>query len=141
MIDFLSMNSIGNFHSPIGPDVGLLPKVMVDKNLSMQYVYPFLLEGETFAWDGPYSTRDSALSTRMNKSLGRLFVTNLRLIFWSDDLPKPHAAVFYEDIQGWKTNWMPLKTRAVFAIIGGRKVLFAANTSAVKNAERYLNSK
>lgn len=129
------------FHTPLGLETGLLPKIIVDKDVSMNFIYPYLLDGEYFSWDGPYSTTDSELATRIGKSLGRLFVTDKRLIFWSDDLPKPHAGVFYEDILGWKSNWLPLRTRAVFAVIGGRKVSFAANTSAVKNAERHLHSR
>jgi len=58
--------------------------------------------------------------------MGRLFVTNQRLLFCSDDLPKPHVGLFYGDIQGWKTNWMPLKSHGVTVIVNGRKVICAA---------------
>jgi hypothetical protein len=34
---------------------------------------------------------------------------------------------------------MPLKSRGVIAMVGGRKVIFAANTTAIENAERFMN--
>ena len=59
----------------------------------------------------------------------------------SDDAVKPLVGLFYEDIQGWKTSWMPMKSRGVIAIVAGRKVIFAANSTAVENAERFINRK
>jgi len=130
--------SIGDFHSPNGPEVGYLPKIVPNKDVSAKLIAPFLTENEFYSWDGPYNTKDLVLVTRPGQSLGRLFVTNLRILFWSDDLPKPHVGLFYEDIQGWKTTWMPMKSRGVIAIVAGRKVIFAANSSAVENAERFM---
>lgn len=132
------MPSIGDFHSPNGPEVGYLPKIVPNKDVSAKLIAPFLTENEFYSWDGPYNTKDLVLVTRPGQSLGRLFVTNLRILFWSDDLPKPHVGLFYEDIQGWKTTWMPMKSRGVIAIVAGRKVIFAANSSAVENAERFM---
>jgi hypothetical protein len=135
------MPSIGDFHSPNGPSVGHLPKIIPNKDLSLQLISPFLIEDEFYAWDGPYNTKDPVLVTRPGQSMGRLFVTNLRILFWSDDLPKPHVGLFYEDIQGWKTSWMPMKSRGVIVIVNGRKVIFAANSTAVENADRYISGK
>jgi hypothetical protein len=135
------MPSIGNFHLPNGPEVGYLPRIIPNKDVSAELISPFLLENEFFSWDGPYNTKDQVLVTRPGQSMGRLFVTNLRLIFWSDDLKKPHAGLFYEDIQGWKTSWMPLKSRGVIAIVAGRKTIFAANSTAIENAERFINER
>jgi hypothetical protein len=135
------MSAIGDFHVPNGPDVGFLPKIVPNKDFSAQLISPFLIENEFYSWDGPYNTKDNVLITRSGQSMGRLFVTNLRILFWSDDLPKPHAGLFYEDIQGWKTSWMPMKSRGVIVIVAGRKVIFAANSSAVENAERFVNGK
>jgi hypothetical protein len=135
------MPSIGDFHSPNGPNVGHLPKIIPNKDLSLQLISPFLIEDEFYAWDGPYNTKDPVLVTRPGQSMGRLFVTNLRILFWSDDLPKPHVGLFYEDIQGWKTSWMPMKSRGVIVIVNGRKVIFAANSSAVENADRFIGRK
>lgn len=133
------MPQFGDFHSPNGPDYGYLPKVVPNKDVSASLIAPYLLEEEFYSWDGPYNTREKLLATRPGQSMGRLFVTNQRLLFWSDDLPKPHVGLFYGDIQGWKTNWMPLKSRGVTLIVNGRKVIFAANSSAIENAERFIN--
>lgn len=132
------MPSIGDFHVPYGPDVGYLPKIVPNKDVSAQLISPFLNEDEFYSWDGPYNTKDPVLVTRPGQSMGRLFVTNLRIFFWSDDAKKPHVGLFYEDIQGWKTSWMPMKSRGVIAMVAGRKVIFAANSTAVENAERYM---
>ena len=132
------MPSIGDFHAPNGPDVGFLRKIVPNKDVSAQLISPFLIKDEFYSWDGPYNTKDSVLSTQLGQSMGRLFVTNLRILFWSDDLPKPHVGLFYDDIQGWKTSWMPMKSRGVIAIVAGRKVIFAANSSAIENAERFI---
>jgi len=135
------MPSIGDFHAPNGPDVGYLPKIVPNKDVSAQLISPFLLENEFYSWDGPYNTKDPVLVTRPGQSMGRLFVTNLRILFWSDDVTKPHVGLFYDDIQGWKTSWMPMKSRGVIAMVAGRKVIFAANSSAIENAERFINGK
>jgi hypothetical protein len=133
--------SIGDFHVPNGPDVGFLPKIILNKDVSAQLISPFLIEGEFYSWDGPYNTKDSVLVTRPGQSMGRLFITNLRILFWSDDVTKPQVGLFYEDIQTWKTSWMPLKSRGVIAIVAGRKVIFAANSSAIENAQRFIDGK
>ena len=132
------MASIGDFHVPNGPDYGYLPRIVPNKDLSAQFISPYLVENEFYSWDGPYNTKDKTLATKPGQSMGRLFVTNFRILFWSDDLPKPHVGLFYEDIQGWKTSWMPLKSRGVTAIVAGRKIIFAANSSAIENAERLM---
>lgn len=134
------MTTIGDFHVPNGPQAELLPKFIIDKDHSSRLISPFLIEDEFYSWDGPYNTKDPVLSTSSGQSMGRLFVTNLRLLFWSDDLPSPHVGVFYDDIQGWKTSWMPLKSRGVIMIVGARKVIFAANSTAIENASRYVMS-
>jgi hypothetical protein len=132
------MQNMGGFHSISGPDFGFLPKIFTDKSLAPQCLDAYLLEDEHYAWDGPYNTKEMMIATRLGQSMGRLFVTNKRLIFWSDDLPRPHIGVFYSDIDGWKTTWMPLKSRGVYLVTGSRRYLFAANVTAVKTAEKFL---
>ena len=134
------MPTFGDFHAPNGPDTGYLPKIIPNKDVSAQLISTYLIEDEFYSWDGPYNTKDSVLVTRPGQSMGRIFVTNLRILFWSDDLPKPHVGLFYDDIQGWKTSWMPMKSRGVIVIVNSRKTIFAANSTAIENAERYINS-
>jgi len=132
------MPRVGDFHVPNGPVSGILPKIIQEKELSSSLIVPYLLGDEFYSWDGPYNTKDLALRTRPGQSMGRLFVTSTRLLFWSDDATKPHIGLFYDDIQGWKTSWMPMKSRGVVVFVGGRKVIFAANSTAIANAERYI---
>jgi len=128
------MSIVGDFHTPNGPENGILPKHILSKMASQGFIAPYLIEGEFFVSDGPYNTKDYPISTRAGQSMGRLFVTNIRLLFWSDDTSMPHLGVFYGDIQAWKTTWMPMKSRAVNMVVSGKKVLFAANVTAVENA-------
>jgi hypothetical protein len=132
------VTSMGDFHEPLGPSVGIIPKIIPNKDSAARLVQSFLLKEEFYAWDGPYNTKDRVLVTRPGQSMGRLFVTNKRLLFWSDDLPKPHIGLFYSDIQGWKTSWMPMKSRGVTAMVAGRKVIFVANSTAIENADRFI---
>lgn len=132
------VTKVGDFHEPLGHSVGILPKIIPNKDTAARLIQSFLMKDEFYAWDGPYNTKDHILVTRPGQSMGRLFVTNKRLLFWSDDLAKPHVGLFYEDIQGWKTSWMPMKSRGVIAMVGGRKVIFAANSTAIENAERCM---
>jgi hypothetical protein len=131
-------SKIGDFHIPNGPNVGTLPKIISNKDTAARIIQPFLIREEFYVWDGPYNTKDHGLVTRPGQSMGRLFITNKRLLFWSDDVAKPHVGLFYEDIQEWKTSWMPMKSRGVIIFVGGRKVIFAANSTAIENAERYI---
>jgi len=133
-------HSVGDFHSVDGPSVARLPKIIVDKSQTYALITPFLILDEELHYDGVYNTKDSQISTRNynSQSQGRMFVTNHRLLFWSDDYDKPHIGAFYSDITYWKTNWMPLKSRGVVMNIGNRKVIFAANSNAVAKASEFI---
>lgn len=108
---------------------------MTNKDDAATLIDNFLMAREVYVWDGVYNTKDNQLSTRVGtQSMGRVFVTNTRLIFWSDDEDKPHIGVLYNDIESWKTSWMPLKSRGVIMYVGGQKVIFAANSTAMEHA-------
>ena len=127
--------AIGGFHNVNGSSIGRLPKYMTNKDDAATLIDNFLMAGEVYVWDGVYNTKDNQLSTRVGtQSMGRVFVTNTRLIFWSDDEDKPHIGVLYNDIESWKTSWMPLKSRGVVMYVGGQKVIFAANSTAMEHA-------
>jgi hypothetical protein len=130
------INLVGGFHEIIGTRVGRLPKFITQKSDAVYFISSYLLNGESYVWDGVYNTQDPFLSTRSGntQSMGRVFVTNLRLIFWSDDEDKPQIGVFYNDIQSWKTSWMPAKSRGVVMQVDSRKIIFVANSTAIKHA-------
>ena len=128
---------VKGFHTVEGPNLSRLPKYLPQKDYSSIAINPFLLNGESYIWDGVYNSKGYPISTRQStQSMGRLFVTNLRLIFWSDDFDKPHLAVFYRDIESWKTNWLPMKSRGVAMMVSRNKVLFAANSTAIDLATK-----
>ena len=127
--------AIGGFHNVNGSSMGRLPKYILNKEDASVLIDNFLMAGEVYVWDGVYNTNDKHLSTRRGtQSMGRVFVTNTRLIFWSDDEDKPHIGVLYKDIESWKTSWMPMKSRGVIMYVGGQKIIFAANSTAMEHA-------
>ena len=133
--------AIGGFHNVNGSSIGRLPKYMPNKDDAALLIDNFLMAGEVYVWDGVYNTKDNHLSTRRGtQSMGRVFVTNTRLIFWSDDEDKPHIGVLYNDIESWKTSWMPLKSRGVVMYVGGQKVIFAANSTTMEHATSYIET-
>lgn len=132
------MAVVGGFHVPNGPEVGRLRKIIPNREAASRVIEPFLIEGENYVWDGPYNTKDELLATKRGQSMGRIFVTNLRLLLWSDDSNRPQAGIFYDDIAAWRTSWMPMKSRAVFLTAGGREFLFAANSTAIEHAETFI---
>ena len=133
--------AIGGFHQVNGSSIGRLPKYLPNKQDAAQLIDGYLMLGEEYVWDGVYNTKDHNLSTRRGtQSMGRVFVTNTRLIFWSDDEDKPHVGVLYIDIESWKTSWMPLKSRGVIMYVGGQKVIFAANSTTMEHATRYIET-
>jgi hypothetical protein len=133
--------AIGGFHEVSGSRGGRLPKYMPNREDAAQLIDGYLMRGEEYIWDGVYNTKDQNLSTRRGtQSMGRVFVTNTRLIFWSDDEDKPHVGVLYNDIESWKTSWMPLKSRGVIMYVGGQKVIFAANSTTMEHATRYIET-
>ena len=133
--------AIGGFHNVNGSSIGRVPKYMTNKDDAATLIDNFLMAGEVYVWDGVYNTKDNHLSTRRGtQSMGRVFVTNTRLIFWSDDEDKPHIGVLYNDIESWKTSWMPLKSRGVVMYVGGQKVIFAANSTTMEHATSYIET-
>jgi hypothetical protein len=133
--------AVGGFHNVNGSNIGRLPKYMPNKEDAAVLIDNFLMAGEIYVWDGVYNTKDHHLSTRRGtQSMGRVFVTNTRLIFWSDDEDKPHVGVLYNDIESWKTSWMPLKSRGVVMYVGAQKVIFAANSTTIEHATRYIET-
>ena len=129
------MEALGYFHQITGPNVGILPKHTGSKDFGARVIQTFLIEGESYSWDGPYNTRDFPVAVRKGQSLGRVFVTNKRLIFWPDEELKPNVGLFFKDIQGWQSQWLPMRSRGVRLVTGNRQFMFAAAKTAVKNAE------
>jgi hypothetical protein len=133
--------AVGGFHEINGPSLGRLSKYMPNKDDAAVVINAYLVAGEDYLWDGVYNTKDQQLSTRRStQSMGRVFVTTSRLIFWSDDEDKPQVGVFYSDIESWKSSWMPLKSRGVVMYVGGRKVIFAANSTAMEYATKEIET-
>lgn len=129
------------FHVPQGQDYGYLSKIIRDKRITSSVIDTFLDASERYIWDGPYNTADPEIVTRLGQSQGRLFVTDIRIMFWSDDCRKPHKGIYYKDIENWKSSWMPLMNRGVALTVLSRKIIFLANSTAVKHAENQFQLK
>jgi hypothetical protein len=135
------MSNHNLYREVYGPIAGKLPKLILDKNKGGEIITPYLIEGETYHWVGSYNTKNPNIAVKQGQSLGHLFVTNTRLIFWPDEAFKPNVAIHYSDIAQWKSSWLPMKSRAVNIVIGGEKLIFAAAKTAVRKAEALLPTK
>ncbi len=133
------MAALGTFHVVDGPSIFLLPKHTRSKEFGAQVIQDFLLEEEIYSWDGPYNTKQSPIATHSGQSLGRVFITNKRLVFWADEQFKPHVGLFYKDIQGWKSRWMPMSSRGVIMVVNNKQYIWAAAKTAVRHAEKRIN--
>ena len=129
------------FHEVSGPIFGKLPKLILDKNKGGEIITPYLESDETYQWVGSYNTKNKDIAFKSGQSLGHLFVTNKRLIFWPDEAFKPHKGIYFSQITNWKSTWLPMKSRAINLILGGDKVIFAAAKTAVRKAEQFLPPK
>jgi hypothetical protein len=130
------------FHKPQGITSKPMPHYVAreQKDLVASVIDPYLIENERYEIHGIYNTKDAIIGITGNQSLGRLIVTNLRLIFWPDYLGYPHLAVDYESIYDWETTWM-FNYRGIFFYTGGHRHMFGTHKSAAKEIIKKLDSK
>jgi hypothetical protein len=133
------MRELGSFHEVLGPEKTKLPKHTRSKEFGAQVIQSFLKDGEHYSWDGPYNTKAQPIATFQGQSLGRVFVTSERLLFWPDELLKPHLGLSYKDIQGWKSSWLPMSSRGVIMIVNNQQYIWAGAKTAIRHAEQFIN--
>jgi hypothetical protein len=121
------------FHTPIGIAEMLMPHYVAREQTELveSIIKPFLIANEHYVRHGLYNTKDKFISVTNGQSLGRVIVTNLRLIFWPDDYMYPHLAVDFESIYYWESTWM-FNLRGIFFFVEGQRYMFDTHKSAAE---------
>jgi hypothetical protein len=119
------------FHTPKGIPEKIMPHYVAreQKELVASTILPFLQENEVYVTHGLYNTKDRLISVRGGQSLGRLVVTNQRLIFWPDNFAAPHLAVDFESMYDWEIQWM-FRLRGLFFFVDGQRHMFGTHKTA-----------
>lgn len=119
------------FHTPVGIPEKIMPHYVArgQKELVASIIVPFLQDDEVYVTHGLYNTKDRLISVNGGQSLGRLVVTNQRLIFWPDDYLYPHLAVDFASMYDWESQWM-FKLRGLFFFVEGQRHMFGTHKTA-----------
>jgi hypothetical protein len=121
------------FHTPVGTPEKVMPHYVAreQREVVAEVVAPFLQENEYYVIHGIYNTKDHLISVTGHQSLGRIIVTNTRLIFWPDNYIYPHLAIDFESIGNWELQWM-LNSRGLFFFVDNQRHMFGTHKSAAK---------
>ena len=119
------------FHTPRGTSEAVMPHYVAreQKDLVASVIAPYLEQGESYVIHGLYNTKDKLISVTGGQSLGRVVVTNQRLIFWPDNFAAPHLAVDFESMYHWEIQWM-FKLRGLFFFVDGQRHMFGTHKTA-----------
>ena len=129
-------------HMPSGPETTMLPKYFGSREMSKTAILPHLEDFEIYIWDGVYNTKDARLAySQFGQSLGRLYVTNQRLLFWPDKSTKPYRAVYWLDIEKVNKIRLPLTTNLFgFEILSSdKKAIFATTRIVARQIKPFLD--
>ena len=74
-----------------------------------------------------------------NCDTGWLFVTNKRILFWSDKAKKPHTAIDFENITKCSSRWAIMKMRSVKINVDGAPLKFGTQRDTARLIEKLVN--
>ena len=119
------------FHKPVGVTQKDMPHFVAreQRELVAEAIGPFLEEDECYVTHGIYNTKDKFISVTQNQSLGRLIVTNRRLIFWPDHFKQPHLAIDFESIYDWEVARV-FNSRGIFFFVENQRYMFGTHKTA-----------
>ena len=75
-----------------------------------------------------------------NCDTGWLFVTNKRILFWSDKSMRPHTAIDFKNITKCGSRWAIMKMRSVKINVDGAQVKFGTQRDTAKLIENLVNN-
>ena len=129
------------FHTPHGLKQKDMPHFVAreQKELVAEVIGPFLEEGEFYVTHGIYNTKDKLISIKSGQSLGRLVVTNMRLIFWPDKYPQPKLAVDFASMYDWEITSM-FNSRGIFFFVEGQRHMFGTHKTAANTIVETLGA-
>jgi hypothetical protein len=127
------------FYTPDWPEIAQINKwgsaQGMDENFRKGLVSDFLFDSEIVHLSKVFGSRNQILMFQ-NCDIGWLFVTNKRILFWSDESKKPHAAIDFENITQCSSRWAIMKMRSVKIKVEGVPVKFGTHRNAARLIEK-----
>lgn len=127
------------FYTPEFPEIGYLKKLGaaqgMDENFRKGLIKGYLDESEKIYTSKAFGSRNPKLMFQ-NGDLGWLFVTNKRIIFWSDNSLKPHIAVNYDDINFCKIGYAIMGQKTLKIDVNGDIIKFGTHKFAAELIEK-----
>jgi hypothetical protein len=133
-----------SFYPPDFPEIGYLKKwggaQGMDENFRKNLIKKYLPDSEIVYLSKAFGSKNLIL--KHNKcDEGWLFVTDKRILFWSDNSTKPNVAIDFQDIKKCRTSkWGIMKQRSITIQSDGFPVLFVTHKEASKLISKALKS-
>jgi Bacterial PH domain len=131
------------FYVPDFPEIGYLKKLGsaqgMDENFRKGFLEAHLDDGEIIYSSKAYGSRNSRLMFQ-NGDLGWVFVTDKRILFWSDNSRKPHIAIDYKSIVSCKIGYAIMRQKSVKIEVDGETIKFGIHKYAAELIKKLVKS-
>jgi len=131
-----------SFYKPELPVIGHLNKwggaQRQGEDFRKELINKCLPESEIVHTSKAFGSRNPILMFQ-NCDTGWLFVTNRRILFWSDKSDTPHSAIDFESITKCKSRWAIMKLRSLKIQVDGTTVKFGTRRDAARLIEKLVN--
>jgi hypothetical protein len=132
-----------SFYNPELPIIGHLEKWGSAQGMGEDYrkelIGKFLDKSEIIYTSKIFGSRNPILMFQ-NCDSGWLFITNRRILFWSDKSNTPHSAIDFESITECNSRWAIMKMRSVEVQVDGTPVKFGTHRVAARLIEKLVNN-
>jgi hypothetical protein len=131
-----------SFYNPGLPIIGHIDKRGGAKGMGEDFrkdlIGNYLTESEIVHTSKVFGSRNPILMFQ-NCDTGWLFITNRRILFWSDKSNTPHSAIDFESITKCNSRWAIMKMRSVKIQVDGTPVKFGTHRVAARLIEKLVN--
>ena len=130
-----------SFYKPELPNIGHLNKwggaQGMGEDFRKNLISNFLIESEIVHTSKVFGSRNPILMFQ-NCDTGWLFVTNTRILFWSDKSDTPHSAIDFASITKCSSRWAIMRLRSVKIQVDGTPVKFGTQRDAARLIEKLV---
>jgi len=131
-----------SFYTPDWPEIVQIDRrggaVGMGEDFRKGLISEFLSDSEIVYSSKIFGSRNKILMFQ-NCDTGWLFVTNKRILFWSDKSKKPHIAIDFENIAKCSTRWAIMKMRSVKIKVDGSPFKFGTHRETARLIENLVN--
>jgi hypothetical protein len=131
------------FYTPDFPQICYLRKLGaaqgMDENYRKGLLEAHLEDGELVYSSKAYGSRNPKLMFQ-NGDLGWMFVTNKRILFWSDNSRKPHIAIDYKNINSCKIGYAIMRQKSLKIDVDGESIKFGTHKNAAELIKKLVKS-